>query len=72
MDVSYSEEWDESIETQAHRIGIHREPEGAEEQSKLEKGLFWRKQQNAAKHGLRLRVWQAPVRWRRFTNILCS
>jgi len=31
---------DESIEKQAHRIAIHREPEGDEDRSKLEKGLF--------------------------------
>lgn len=62
---------DESIEKQAHRIGIHREPEGVEEWSKLEKGLFWRKQQNAAKHGLRLRVWQAPESDGDISQICC-
>ena len=42
-----------------HWIGIHREPEVEEDRSKPGKGLFWRKQENAAKHGVRLRGWRA-------------
>ena len=39
---------DESIEKQAHRIGIHRGPEGYENWSKPEKGPFWKKHENGA------------------------
>ena len=37
-----------------HWIGIRKEP-GDEDRSKPVKGPFWRKQENAAKHGARLR-----------------
>ena len=37
-----------------HWIRIHADP-GEEDQSKPEKGPFWRKQANASKHGARLR-----------------
>ena len=62
---------DESIEKQ-HWIVIHREPEDEEDRSKPRKGPFWRKQENAAKYGARLRGWRAAVRWRCFTSDLCS
>jgi len=54
MDRSYSEErrW-------IHRNGIHREPEGEENQSKAGKGPFLSKKEKAAKHGTRLRGWRA-------------
>jgi hypothetical protein len=37
-----------------HWIGIRWEPEGEEDRSNLEKGPFWRKQENEAKHAMRL------------------
>jgi len=42
-----------------HWVGIHRVPDGEEDRSKTRKGLYWRKQENEAKHGMRLRVWWA-------------
>jgi hypothetical protein len=42
-----------------HWIGIGREPEGQEERRKPGKGPLWRKQENATKHGARLRRWRA-------------
>jgi hypothetical protein len=42
-----------------HWIGIRREPEEEEDGSKPRKGPFWRNQENAAKHGARLRDWRA-------------
>jgi hypothetical protein len=44
-----------------HWIGIRREPEGKEDRNKCGKGQFWRKQENAAKHGARLRGWRAKI-----------
>jgi hypothetical protein len=59
MDGSYCEEGGESIAKQA-LDGIHREPDGEEDQSKPGKGLFRRKQENDAKYGAQLRRWQTP------------
>ena len=42
-----------------HWIGIRTEPEGEENRSKPGRGPFWRKQENGAKHGGRLRGWRA-------------
>jgi hypothetical protein len=42
-----------------HWIEFCREPEGEKDRSKPRKGPFWRKQENAAKHGVRLRGWRA-------------
>jgi len=39
-------------------IGIHRELEGEGRQKQTWKGPFWRKQENAAKRGMRLRGWR--------------
>jgi hypothetical protein len=36
-----------------------RKVEGDDDRSKCGKGPFWRKQENEAKHGVRLRGWQA-------------
>jgi hypothetical protein len=55
-----------------HWIGIRREPEGEEDRNKPEKGPFWRKQENAAKHGARLRRRRATVIRRYLTNAVCS
>jgi hypothetical protein len=40
-----------------HWTAIRRQSEGQGERSKPEKGSLWRKQDNAAKHGVGLRVW---------------
>lgn len=42
-------------------MGGRREPGGEQDQRRLGKGLFCRKQENAAKHGARLRSWWASV-----------
>jgi hypothetical protein len=42
-----------------HWIGICRVPEREEDRSKPVKGPFLRKQENAAKRGVRLRDWRA-------------
>jgi hypothetical protein len=42
-----------------HWIGIRRKPEREEDRSKPGRGPFWRKQENAAKHGARLKRWRA-------------
>jgi hypothetical protein len=44
-----------------HWVGGRREPGGEEGRRKLGKGLFWRKQENAAKHEARLRGWWASM-----------
>jgi hypothetical protein len=51
--------------------GICREPKREEDRSKPRKGPFWRKKENTAKHGARLKV-GGIVRWRYFTNALGS
>ena len=40
-------------------IGIRRKPGGEDDRTNLEQGPFLRKQENVAKHGVRLRGWQA-------------
>jgi hypothetical protein len=42
-----------------HWIGVRRVPGGEEARRKTGPGPFWRKQENAAKHGARLRGWRA-------------
>ena len=54
---------DESIEKQA----LNCNSQGARRTGRPKqpgKGPFWRKQENAAKYGTRLRVWWETVRWR--------
>jgi hypothetical protein len=43
----------------SHWFEIGREPEGEQDLSKPGKGPFWRKQEKVAKHGARLRGWEA-------------
>jgi hypothetical protein len=44
-----------------HWIGIRWEPKGEEDRRNPGKGPFWRKQEKAAKHGVRLRGLRARV-----------
>lgn len=54
-----------------HWTGLCREPEREEDLSNHGKGPFWRKKENTAKHGARLKT-GGKVRWRYFTNALGS
>ena len=55
-----------------HWTEIGREPEGKEDGRKPGKERLWKKLEDVAKRGDRLRGWLATVRWRCFTNIVCS
>ena len=67
---SYCEEGGESIAKQALG-GIHRVPDGEEDQSKPGKGLFRRKHENVAKYGAWLRRWETPETDGRASQMSC-
>ena len=72
MDRSYCEEEELIYWKKQHWFGTRTEPEAAEDRN-LEKGLFLRKQENAAKRGTSFRGWWTTGSdvnaWKR---VLCS